>query len=58
MTIQGGTQILAATTDSHQDHRIAMALAVVATAAREPIMISDAEAVNKSYPRFLMILIL
>ncbi len=52
MTIQGGTQILAATTDSHQDHRIAMALAVVATAAREPIMISDAEAVNKSYPRF------
>lgn len=52
MAIQGGSQINSCSTYSHHDHRIAMALAIVATAAKEPILIDDAEAVNKSYPRF------
>lgn len=37
---------------SHNDHRIAMALSVAALGAREPITIRNAECVNKSYPRF------
>lgn len=49
-----GTKI--ATADScchaHNDHRIVMALAVLATVAAAPVDIAQAEAVNKSYPRF------
>ena len=43
-----------ATVHSHNDHRIAMALAVTAlrNPHTEPILIQGAEAVNKSYPRF------
>jgi 3-phosphoshikimate 1-carboxyvinyltransferase len=37
---------------SHNDHRIAMALAVIATTSTEDINISGAECVNKSYPDF------
>lgn len=37
---------------SHNDHRIAMALAVAAVCAGVPVTISGAEAVNKSYPDF------
>lgn len=37
---------------AHNDHRIVMALAVLATVCREPVVIRQAEAVNKSYPRF------
>jgi 3-phosphoshikimate 1-carboxyvinyltransferase len=39
-------------TDSHNDHRIAMALAVVALGAEKAITINGAEAVKKSYPYF------
>lgn len=38
--------------DSHGDHRIAMAAAVVAIKARTPVKISGAECVAKSYPGF------
>jgi 3-phosphoshikimate 1-carboxyvinyltransferase len=34
------------------DHRIAMAAAIAATICSEPVIIREAEAVNKSYPRF------
>lgn len=36
----------------HNDHRIVMALAIGATMANKPIIIDDAQAINKSYPRF------
>lgn len=37
---------------AHNDHRIVMALAVLAAASRQPLEIVGAEAVNKSYPNF------
>ena len=37
---------------SHNDHRIAMALAVASTIASSPLMIDGAESVKKSYPLF------
>ena len=40
------------TIDSRNDHRIAMAAAAVAFAEKEPVIIKDAMAVNKSYPGF------
>lgn len=38
--------------DSHNDHRIAMMLAIAATRCEKPIVLHGAEAVNKSYPGF------
>jgi 3-phosphoshikimate 1-carboxyvinyltransferase len=38
--------------DAHDDHRIAMALAIAALAARKPSTITGAEAVGISYPGF------
>ena len=40
------------TVSSHNDHRIAMSLAVAATACRRPVVITQGEAVDKSYPDF------
>lgn len=45
--IQGGI-----TVDGHNDHRIVMALSILALSAKEPVIISGAEAVRKSYPGF------
>lgn len=42
----------AVTVDSHNDHRVAMALAVVSIGCRGPVKISDPDCVNKSYPAF------
>jgi 3-phosphoshikimate 1-carboxyvinyltransferase len=39
--------------NSHNDHRIAMALAVAALSSEEGIEIEDFECINKSYPQFL-----
>ncbi len=38
--------------DSHGDHRIAMAAALLGLASREPVTVADAGAVSKSYPGF------
>ncbi len=38
--------------DSHNDHRIAMALAIASTVCNEPIKIKNASCINKSYPDF------
>ena len=51
MYIRGG-QLKGGTVDSHGDHRIAMAAAITALCAREPVVITGAEAINKSYPGF------
>lgn len=51
MFITGGS-LKTAEVSSHHDHRIAMAAAVAALAAEGTIEISNADAVNKSYPQF------
>ena len=38
--------------DSHNDHRVAMALAVIAACGHNPTVISGAESVGKSFPGF------
>ena len=53
MMITGG-QIRGAKLHSHHDHRIAMACAVAALKAGSETVISDAEAINKSYPDFFV----
>lgn len=52
MIIKGGSEIRTAIVNSHNDHRIAMAGAVLALRAEGDITIDGAEAVNKSYPDF------
>jgi 3-phosphoshikimate 1-carboxyvinyltransferase len=51
MLVKGGT-VKGAEVSSHHDHRIAMACAVAALKAEGNMEISNAEAVNKSYPQF------
>jgi 3-phosphoshikimate 1-carboxyvinyltransferase len=52
MFIDGGGILNGALTHSHHDHRIAMALAIAALGANGPVVIEEAEAINKSYPAF------
>lgn len=51
MTVYG-TGITGGTVDSGNDHRIAMAAAIAATACREPVTVLGAECAAKSYPKF------
>jgi 3-phosphoshikimate 1-carboxyvinyltransferase len=51
MIIEGG-RIKSAEVSSHHDHRIAMASAVAALGAEGNITITEADAINKSYPQF------
>ena len=51
MKIKGG-EILPATTFSHNDHRIAMSIAVSALRCKGEVVIENAECVEKSYPTF------
>lgn len=46
-TLAGGV-----TVDAHNDHRIAMMTAVLATRCEAPVTLTGAESVNKSYPNF------
>lgn len=46
----------AATVDACHDHRLAMAFAIAALGAREPVTIKGAEAVAVSYPAFFEVL--
>ena len=52
MLVYGGKGIHGAEVFSQHDHRIAMACAVAALCADGPVIISEAEAVNKSYTDF------
>ena len=52
MHIHGTGIISGGMVDSHNDHRIAMCLAIVATLADEVVEIQGAESVAKSYPDF------
>jgi 3-phosphoshikimate 1-carboxyvinyltransferase len=51
MRIIGG-EPHAADVDSHDDHRIAMSLAITALRLAEPLNIKNRECVSKSYPSF------
>ncbi|MFY7880149.1 MAG: 3-phosphoshikimate 1-carboxyvinyltransferase [Lacibacter sp.] len=52
MIVHGGTGIHGGKVHSRHDHRIAMACAVAALKANEPVEIEEADAINKSYPDF------
>lgn len=54
MLVKGlaGRLINSTTVHSRHDHRIAMACAVASLRAEGPIIIEDADAINKSYPNF------
>ena len=52
MLIKGGGGVKGAAVHSHHDHRIAMACAVAALKATGETVISEAQAVSKSYPDF------
>lgn len=52
MVIKGKADIKGATVDSCNDHRIAMAAAILALKAEDTVHITQADAVNKSYPAF------
>jgi len=51
LNIEGG-KVFGCEVDSHNDHRIAMALAVAGLKSESPVIINDAECVKKSYPDF------
>ena len=51
LIIEGG-KIVGNNVDSHNDHRIAMALSCLSLVADKPVIISNAECVAKSYPNF------
>lgn len=52
LTIQGVEALTGGKVDSHNDHRIAMMLAVAATRCAGPVTLTGAESVRKSYPNF------
>lgn len=52
LTIRGVSSLSGGETTSHNDHRIAMMVAVAATKAAGPVLLHDARAVKKSYPNF------
>lgn len=52
LTVYGASSLRAAALDAHNDHRIAMMDAVLATRAGGPCTLRGAESVAKSYPGF------
>ena len=52
MLIHGGSKLLSTEVDSHNDHRIAMCLAIAGSKIEGEMIISGSEAVSKSYPGF------
>ena len=52
MIIEGGHSLKTAVVNSHNDHRIAMSLAIAGTKIESGLQIEEAESVAKSYPNF------
>ena len=52
LVIDGGQPLHGGVIDGVNDHRIVMAGAILATCADGPVTLTDAQAVNKSYPDF------
>ncbi len=56
LVIEGREDLVAATTQSHGDHRVAMALAIAGRAAKGETIIENTECVNTSFPGFMKML--
>ena len=56
MVIEGPSSLHGGEVDSHGDHRIAMAFAIAAMVAGEPVRILGWDSVDTSFPGFLDIL--
>ena len=56
MTVHGGAKMHGAVTESHDDHRVAMALAVAGLAIDGETVIKDAECATVSFPGFFDIM--
>jgi 3-phosphoshikimate 1-carboxyvinyltransferase len=54
--IVGGNPLVGGKVYSHQDHRLAMSLAVAGMGAGDQVVIEHAEVVNESFPSFISIL--
>ena len=52
LIIHGVSALHGGEVDSHNDHRIAMMLAIAATRSTGPVILTGGESVNKSYPNF------
>lgn len=52
--IHGTGQVAGGEINTHNDHRIAMAATIAACISREPIQLTDASCVSKSYPKFFV----
>ena len=52
LVVSGPVSLHGGTIDSHGDHRIVMALSIAALNASGPVVIKNAECVNKSYPTY------
>lgn len=52
LMIRGVESLHGGTVDAHNDHRIAMMLAIAATRCAGPVTLTGAESVRKSYPSF------
>ncbi len=52
LVIDGGLPLHGARVSSYGDHRIAMSMAIAAGLADSPVIIEDAQVVEKSYPGF------
>ena len=52
LIIEGQPTVDGGVFDSYGDHRIVMSIAIAAIRANHPVLIKNAEAVNKSYPNF------
>jgi len=52
MIINGTSLVNSGILDSHNDHRLVMAFAIAATKTSGEVVITNAEAINKSYPNF------
>ena len=52
LIIEGTGHLCGGEISSHNDHRIAMAMSIAAVLCRNPVIIRDAMAVEKSYPKF------
>jgi len=52
VNITGANELVGGSFNSFGDHRIVMSLAIAASRCQNPVLIKNAEAVNKSYPRF------
>ena len=52
LLLSGPASLHGGTVNSHGDHRIAMALSIAALNASGPVLIRNAECVNKSYPTY------